>query len=66
MKLEEVEEKLGNIYNIAASTQGSVRILIAGKIEGVELSKDQLKTVKKAAKSNIQAIKKIVNELSKW
>jgi len=66
MKLEEVEEQLSNIYNIAASTQGSVRVLIVGKVEGVELSKDQLETMKKAAKANIKTIKKIVNELRKW
>jgi len=56
MKLEEVEEKLGAIYNMAASAQGSVRALLSGEVSGVKLTDTQKKDIKKALKASVNSI----------
>jgi len=53
MKLEEIEEKLGEIYNLASAQQGSVRVLITGEISGVKLTDKQKKAIKTKVKDNI-------------
>jgi len=53
MKLEEVEEKLGEIYGLASCAQGSVRVLMTGKIEGIKLTDKQKKAIKTKVKDDI-------------
>jgi len=53
MKLEEVEEKLGEIYSLASALQGSVRVLMAGSVEGIKLTDKQKKAIKTKVKDNV-------------
>jgi len=53
MKLEEVEEKLGEIYSLASALQGSVRVLMAGSVEGIKLTDKQKKELKAKVKDNV-------------
>jgi len=43
MKLEEIEEKLGEIYNMASNAQDYVRAVMRGEISGVKLTDRQKK-----------------------
>jgi len=63
MKLEEVEEKLGAIYNMAASAQDSVRILLSGRVSSVKLTDTQKKDIKKALKASVDSIIKTATEI---
>jgi len=53
MKLEEIEEKLGEIYNIASTLQGSVRVLMTGEVGGVKLTDKQKKAIKTKVKNDV-------------
>jgi len=46
MKLEEVEEKLGEIYNLASNTQSLVRVLLYGGPEPITLTSTQKSKIK--------------------
>jgi len=67
MKLEEVEAKLYEIFNLATNTQSLVRVLLYGGPEPIKLTDTQKKTVKKAAKEGIDKIAVVVKEIQdKW
>jgi len=53
MKLEEVEEKLSEIYSMAASAQGLVRTLLSGEVSGVKLTDKQKKAIKTKVKNDV-------------
>jgi len=53
MKLEEVEEKLGEIYNLASNTQSLVRVLLYGGPEPIKLTDAQKRAIKTKVKDNI-------------
>jgi len=63
MKLEEVEEKLGEIYSLASAQQGSVRVLMAGSVEGIKLTSKQKKELAERINARIKEIAKIAAEL---
>jgi len=68
MPLEEVEEKLGEIYSLASSAQIKVRVLMTGSVMGVTLTstqKGKLKTDIKKAMDDISAkVTEITGELA--
>jgi len=53
MKLEEIEEKLGEIYNLASMSQSHVRVLISGGPEPIKLTDKQKKAIKAKVKEDI-------------
>jgi len=53
MKLSEVEEKLGEIYNLASMSQSHVRVLLYGPPEPIKLTDKQKKAIKAKVKDDI-------------
>jgi len=53
MKLEEAEEKLGEIYNLASNAQSLVRVLLYGGPEPIKLTDKQKKAIKTKVKDDI-------------
>jgi len=60
MALEEVEEKLSEIYSLAGSAQNKVRILMAGSIVGITLTSTQKGELKTNIKKAMDDITKLV------
>jgi len=60
MALEEVEEKLSEIYSLAGSAQNKVRILMAGSIVGITLTSTQKGVLKTNIKKAMDDITKLV------
>jgi len=63
MKLEEVEEKLGEIYNLASNTQSLVRILLYGPPEPIELTATQKDKINARVKSDVDKLISLGNEI---
>jgi len=53
MKLEEIEKKLGEIYNLASNAQDYVRAAMRGEVSGVKLTDKQKKAIKAKVKDDI-------------
>jgi len=62
MKLEEVEEKLGEIYGIASSAQDYVRAVMRGEVSGVKLTDKQKKRLKEMV---VISVDKIIGRATK-
>jgi len=53
MKLEEIEEKLSEIYNMASISQSHVRVLLYGPPEPIKLTDKQKKAIKAKVKDDV-------------
>jgi len=56
MKLEEVEEKLGEIYSMASNAQDYVRAVMRGEVSGVKLTDRQKKRLKEMVVISVDRI----------
>jgi len=63
MKLEEVEEKLGEVYNIASNTQSLVRVLLYGGPEPITLTSTQKSKIKAKIKDDVASIESKAKEI---
>jgi len=63
MKLSEVEEKLGEIYNLASNTQSLVRVLLYGPPEPITLTSTQKSKIKAKVKSDVASIESKAKEI---
>jgi len=63
MKLEEIEEKLGEIYNLASMSQSHVRVLISGGPEPIKLTSTQKGKIKAKIKSDVASIESKAKEI---
>jgi len=63
MKLEEVEDKLGEIYSLASNTQSLVRVLLYGGPGPITLTSTQKDKIRAKIKSDVDKLAKIGNEI---
>jgi len=63
MKLEEIEEKLGEIYNLASNTQSLVRVLLCGGLEPITLTSTQKEKIKAKIKDDVASIESKTKEI---
>jgi len=63
MKLEEVEEKLGEIYNLASMSQSHIRVLLYGPPEPITLTNTQKDKIKAKIKSDVASIESKAKEI---
>jgi len=63
MKLEEVEEKLGEIYSLASMSQSHVRVLLSGPPEPITLTSTQKSKIKAKIKDDVASIESKAKEI---
>jgi len=63
MDLAKIEERLGEIYNLATTAQDYIRNLMTGKIGVIELTAKQKDTLKKAVTENVEKITAKITEI---